>query len=106
MYTVNLIINILFKRLNMQDLRRYDRSNLEETIKLHSQLKKQLKQLQLDNYINVDIKEAEIKTVDLSAANAKIKYVLQYDFYWTIINIDKKTLFYLLKIKGLLHHLY
>lgn len=106
MYTVNLIINILFKRLNMQDLRRYDRSSLEETIKLHSQLKKQLKQLQLDNYINVDIKEAEIKTVDLSAANTKIKYVLQYDFYWTIINIDKKTLFYLLKIKGLLHHLY
>lgn len=106
MYTVNLIINILFKRLNMQDLRRYDRSSLEETIKLHSQLKKQLKQLQLDNYINVDIKEAEIKTVNLSTTNTKIKYVLQYDFYWTIINIDKKTLFYLLKIKGLLHYLY
>lgn len=106
MYTVNLIINILFKRLNMQDLRRYDRSNQEETIKLHSRLKKQLKQLQLDNYINVDIKETEIKTVNLSTTNAKIKYVLQYDFYWTIINIDKKTLFYLLKIKGLLHHLY
>ena len=106
MYTVNSIINILFKRLNMQDLRRYNRSSLEETIKLHSRLKKQLKQLQLDNYIDVNIKEAEVKTVDLSAMNAKIKYVLQYDFYWTIINIDKKTLFYLLKIKGLLHYLY
>lgn len=106
MYTVNSIINILFKRLNMQDLRRYNRSSLEETIKLRSRLKKQLKQLQLDNYIDVNIKEAEVKTVDLSAMNAKIKYVLQYDFYWIIINIDKKTLFYLLKIKGLLHHLY